>query len=682
RSPSILVSFEITKGNDFVFPGENLIIWTTTPWTLIANSGVAIDEKLIYSKIKVENKVYIVADELVESVAKDIGWNEFKVIEQIKGINLDKVEYRRPIKKEKFGKVVLGHHIDVNVGTGLVHMAPLFGEDDFVIGKKNNLDFIMHVNDDGTLNEHAKEFEGLFYEDANKQITLFLEKEKTLLKLAFIKHSYPHDWRTKKPIIYRGTPQWFVSINKFKEQILNEIENVKFPYEWAKTWLINMIENRDSWTISRQRVWGVPITIFYDKDKNIVIKEDIFDYVINLVRKHGTDIWFSWDTEQLLPEKYRNLGWTREKDIMDVWFDSGSSSIAVDIENITKPFELYLEGSDQYRGWFNSSLINSVVYRGKSPYKELLSHGFIVDEKNRKMSKSIGNVVSPLDIVEKYGADILRIWVANSEYTNDVSFSNKIFEQNIEVYRKIRNTFRFLLGNLNDYDHKHKIELEGVHLLIDEKIKKLKNTIIKSYDTYRFIIVIKEINNFIIDLSNFYLSIAKDCLYTDSLNSLERKMFQQNFYHILEVLNIALAPILPTTSEEVYEFINKEDKKLSVHLESFFDYCEINTDYENIWKEFFNLKNKVYKQIEEKIKNGEVKRSNEVHVILNTESEFLRSLDLKALLIVGKVTFGKEFKVDVFENSGKCQRCWNHEELNLMNEDLCQKCQKVLKELN
>ncbi|VEU59684.1 isoleucine--tRNA ligase [Mesomycoplasma neurolyticum] len=678
KSPSILVAFKISKGNNIVFENENLIIWTTTPWTLIANSGVAVGNDIEYSKVKHDKDIFIIAHDLVDSVAKTLKWENYKITQTFNGKELINVEYIRPIKKDKFGKVVAGHHVDISVGTGLVHMAPLFGEDDFLIGKKEKLDFIMHVDDDGTLNKEAGEFSGIFYEEANKNIGQFLEKEKTLLNLSFIKHSYPHDWRTKKPIIYRGTPQWFVSINKFKDKILAEINNVKFPYEWAKLRLINMIKNRGAWTISRQRIWGVPITIFYDENKNIVIKEEIFNYVIKLIEEHGSDIWFSWSVDELLPEKYRNLGWTKEKDIMDVWFDSGSTSIAVDIENTKKPFDLYFEGSDQYRGWFNSSIINSVVYRGKSPYKELLSHGFVVDEKNRKMSKSIGNVVSPLDIIKKYGADILRIWIANSEYSSDVSYSNKIFDQNIEIYRKIRNTIRFLLGNINDYDYKNNIELTGIHLLIEERLKKLKNSIIKNYDNYRFLLVIKDINNFIIDLSNFYFSIAKDYLYTEAINSRERRMFQKNFYQILETLTIALAPILPTTTEEVYSFFKKENKKESIHLETFFDYEEIKTNYEEQWKEFFTLKDATYKLIEESIKSNLIRRSNEVHLTINNPSNFLKSLDLKKLLIIGKITFGNELKIEKF-NSIKCERCWNHFEQKDIINDICQSCDKVLK---
>ncbi|UWD34246.1 isoleucine--tRNA ligase [Mesomycoplasma molare] len=678
RSPSIYVTFKVSKGNSFLQSGDNLVIWTTTPWTLIANSGVAVGEKIEYSRVKVNNQIYVVAKELLESLTTLFQWENVEILEVKTGEHLINSEYIRPIKKDKIGKVVLGHHVEIGTGTGLVHMAPLFGEDDFLIGKKEKLDFIMHVNDDGTLNKEADKFEGLFYEDSNKEIGLFLDSQKELLKLQFIKHSYPHDWRTKKPIIFRGTPQWFVSIDKIKKDILKAIEGVKFHHDWAKKRLIKMIENREEWTISRQRAWGVPITIFYDENNEPVIKEELFNHVINLIEKFGSDIWFEKETDELLPEKYRNKGWTREKDIMDVWFDSGSTSIGVEIEGVEKPFDLYFEGSDQYRGWFNSSLINSVAYRGVAPYKELLSHGFIVDEKGQKMSKSLGNGVEPIELIEKHGADVLRLWIANSEYSDDISYSKKIFDQNIEIYRKIRNTLRFLLGNISDFNSSQKIALTGVHAFMAEEIKKLNNNIIKNYNNHKFISVVKEINNFIIEFSSFYLSITKDSLYADSKTSLERLMIQTNLYNLANLLLIALAPIIPTTTEEAYSFINKENKQISVHLEDFLKEEEYNESLINEWKEFFELKDQVYKLIEDEIKSGKIKRQNEAKLYLKTESNFIKSLNLVKLLMVGSVEFSDVTKVEVFD-SIKCQRCWNHFENKDIKGELCLRCDEVLK---
>lgn len=676
RSPSIFVKFKVIE-SDVLSPNDYLIIWTTTPWTLIANSGVAINKDFNYSLIKYNNENHLIATDLIDKLIKEWEWSDFEIIKNIKGKDLINTKYISPINNN-ISPVVFGHHVTLEAGTGLVHIAPLFGEDDFIIGKKNNLNMIMHINDDGTINDAIDQYKGIFYEDANKTIGQFLDKNNLLVKLKFIKHSYPHDWRTKKPIIFRGTPQWFVSINKIKKNILDNLKNVKFYSTWGYNRLSNMIENRDDWTISRQRAWGVPIIIFYDENNEPILNDEIFNHLMNIFAKEGTNSWYEKSVDELLPAKYQNLNWKKEKDIMDVWFDSGSSFVGVDIENIKPPFDLYLEGSDQYRGWFNSSLINSVAYIGKAPYKAIVSHGFLIDEKGRKMSKSLGNGIDPMVIVNKYGADILRLWVANSEYFNDISISENIIKQSAEMYRKIRNTIRFLLSNLSDYQHQ-KIDLNGVHLLINEKLNNLKIVIKENYDNYQFINVIKNINNFIIDLSSFYLSITKDTLYVEKKDNQQRRMIQFNFYNILEFLLISLAPILPTTCEEAYQFLLKDNKKVSIFLENFYS-IENKKDnkLEDVWKEFFDLKNEIYKLIEEQIQNNLIKRSNEAKVFISTNSEFIKSLNLKELLMVGKVEFGNKTSVELFQDSIKCQRCWNHFEQNEMIDDICFRCSNVI----
>ena len=676
HSPSIFVKFKVIE-SDVLSPNDYLVIWTTTPWTLIANSGVAINKDFNYSLIKYNNENHLIATDLIDKLIKEWEWSNFAIIKNIKGKDLINTKYISPINNN-ISPVVFGHHVTLEAGTGLVHIAPLFGEDDFIIGKKNNLNMIMHINDDGTINDAIDQYKGIFYEDANKTIGQFLDENNLLVKLKFIKHSYPHDWRTKKPIIFRGTPQWFVSINKIKDNILDNLKNVKFYSTWGYNRLSNMIENRDDWTISRQRAWGVPIIIFYDENNEPILNDEIFNHLMNIFAKEGTNSWYEKSVDELLPAKYQNLNWKKEKDIMDVWFDSGSSFVAVDVENIKPPFDLYLEGSDQYRGWFNSSLINSVAYIGKAPYKAIVSHGFLTDEKGRKMSKSLGNGIDPMVIVNKYGADILRLWVANSEYFNDISISENIIKQSAEMYRKIRNTIRFLLSNLSDYQHQ-KIDLDGVHLLINEKLNNLKIIIKENYDNYQFINVIKNINNFIIDLSSFYLSITKDTLYVEKKDNQQRRMIQFNFYNILEFLLISLAPILPTTCEEAYQFLLKDNKKVSIFLENFYS-IENKKDnkFEDVWKEFFDLKNEIYKLIEEQIQNNLIKRSNEAKVFISTNSEFIKSLNLKELLMVGKVEFGNKTSVELFQNSIKCQRCWNHFEQNEMIDDICFRCSNVI----
>ncbi|AHH45192.1 isoleucine--tRNA ligase [Mesomycoplasma bovoculi] len=676
KSPSIFVAFEVSKGNDLVSADDKLIIWTTTPWTLVANSGVAVGGDFEYLRFEYEGNFYIVASELFDKLVDLFKWNSAKIVQQFIGKDLIGLKYLQPISKVNC-PVVLGHHVTLESGSGLVHMAPLFGEDDFWIGKDNDLEMIMHVNDDGTFNEVAGDFAGLFYEKASEKICEFLTNQNSLIKQSWITHSVAHDWRTNKPVIYRGTPQWFVSVEKLKSGILEAVEQVEFPEDWLKKRLFKMISGRKDWIISRQRSWGVPIIIFYDEQGNPILdKPEIFDYVINLVAEHGSDIWFEKEADELLPAKFRGLNWTKENNILDVWFDSGSSFMAADLQGQKVPYDLYLEGSDQYRGWFNSSLINSYIYYGTAPYKKLLSHGFIVDGNGNKMSKSKGNGVSPLEIISKYGSDILKLWVANSEYFNDVFYSEKILEQNIEVYRKIRNTIRFLINNLVDYKDGD-FAREGIHAFIANRINLLKNNVIKFYESYRFVRVVKEINNFVVDLSNFYLSITKDSLYADSKDNLNRRAIQKNLYEILNVLAIALAPILPITIEEVYKFINKENKKESIFLEEFFKPADFDEKLEEQWNEFFVLKDTVYKLVESAIHSGQIKRSNEAHIEIATESEFIKSLDLQTLLMVGKVTFGLEFKVSQF-NSSKCQRCWNH--FDNAEGNLCLRCLDFLKD--
>lgn len=680
-SNSIYVAFNIINSdNSKVNANDKLIIWTTTPWTLIANSGVAVGENITYIKVFVNDNYYIVAKDLLQNLQELFKWDEIKIITELTSQDLVGVEYLTPITNNN-ARVVIGHHVTLEVGTGLVHIAPLFGEDDFLIGKTNNLEMIMHISDNGNIDFDC-DYDGMFYEDSNEKIIGFLRNNKSLVLSNKIKHSYPHDWRTHKPIIFRGTPQWFVSIDKIRNNILSELKNVKMYPEWAYKRLSNMIENRGDWTISRQRTWGVPIIIFYDKDKQPVIDEKIFDYVIKLIEDNGSDIWWEKEADDLLPENHRNKGYTKEMDIMDVWFDSGTSNIAADVYGFESPYDVYLEGSDQYRGWFNSSLINSVAYKGKAPYKNLISHGFVLDGKGEKMSKSKGNIISPLDVVNQKGADILRLWAANSEYSNDINISEDILNQNAEVYRKIRNTLRFMISNTNDYKYDKNLKLEGIHEFINEELKVLIKNVHENYNSFKFINVIKEINNYIVNLSSFYLSIVKDLLYVESRDNIERQMVLKNLYEITDFIILALAPILPTTAEEAYSFFNKENKEKSIMLERFVESTTPNYELINKYNEFFELRDQINILIENSIKNGEVKRSNELELSLKTDSEFIKNLNLKMLLMVGKVSISNETKVSKFD-SKKCERCWNHfEREEMYNDEICVRCYDVISSLD
>ncbi|VEU77934.1 isoleucine--tRNA ligase [Mycoplasmopsis columbinasalis] len=679
-SPAIFVAFPITQipANSKVSVGDNLVIWTTTPWTLLANAAVAVGENFKYSRVAFNGKTYIFASELVEKVTTKLGWTNYQVLSELNTLkDLVGVQYTSPLNSLT-APVVLGHHVTLEAGSGLVHIAPLFGEDDFNIGKNNKLVNIMHIEDDGSINQAGGKYAGLNYGQANKVIIDDLQAQGLLLKHSVLNHSYPHDWRTHKPILYRATPQWFVSIEKIRDNILEQLEQVNTYTEWAKKRLHNMIADRHDWTISRQRTWGVPIIIFYDEHKNPVFVEEIFDYVIALITKSGANIWWEKTTDELLPEEYRGRNWTREMDIMDVWFDSGSTSFAVEIDpRAQAPYDLYLEGSDQYRGWFNSSLINSVAYAGVTPYKNLLSHGFVLDEKSEKMSKSKGNTIDPLDIIKKDGADILRLWVANSEYTNDVTLSVNILNQNKEIYRKIRNTIKFLLGNLHQFTYDSKLVRVGVHAYVKAQFEAFKQDVLKAYDEYRFINVIKLINNYVIELSSFYLNVAKDILYVEEVNSPARLMVQTNLYEITDFLIKAIAPILPTTAEDAYRNFNKANKLESVHLKKFAPVSSYDVKLLEQWKEFFDLRDQVNLLLEQSIQGGLIKRTNEAKLVVNTKSEFIKSLNLKQLLMVGLVEFGSKTSIEKFD-SLKCARCWNHFTPSQIKDELCPLCHQIL----
>ena len=526
-----------------------------------------------------------------------------------------------------------------------------------------------------------------------------------LLKLKFITHSYPHDWRTKKPIIFRATKQWFCSLDKIREDLLKEIdENIAFHTEWGKTRIRNMIEGRGDWCISRQRAWGVPIPIFYNEDGTEIVDYDVMMHVSKLFREHGSNYWFEHDAKELLPKGYTNEhspngNFTKETDIMDVWFDSGSSFASVLLErNMSFPADIYLEGSDQYRGWFNSSLICSVASEGKSPYKKLLSSGFVLDGKGLKMSKSVGNVVAPMDVVDKHGADILRLWAASVDFTEDVRFSDELLAQVKESYRKIRNTYRFMLGNLFDFDpNKDKISYDKMpkvdkYMMI--LLNKLTKDIRENYDEYDFDEIYKLINNYVSSLSNFYLDFTKDILYINKSDSIERRSVQTVLYENLYALIRLMAPILPYTSEEVYKLL-PGTKEESVHLETFPEIVTYKDEEDilELWSIFFNIKDDVYKALEEARNEKIIGKSLEAKVYLHLREEDKETLtpilpNLKQLLIVSDVVMSTndlnkydycEVEVSKF-NGVRCERCWNYfDELDI-TDNICPRCHEVVNE--
>lgn len=694
KDSSIYVAFPVVEGNDTVNVGDNLVIWTTTPWTLPCNTGIAISEKFDYAKVLVNDKYYIVANELLEDLAKEFGWENYEVVNVFTGDKFAGVKYKH-VFMDRVAPVIDGFHVTLDAGTGLVHIAPMYGADDFIIGKEYNLEMINGIDDQGVLNELSGPFNGLFFEDANKAVTVKLDELGVLLKLKFITHSYPHDWRTKKPIIFRATKQWFCSIDKIRDDLLKELENnVKFHTEWGKKRLYNMIHDRGDWCISRQRVWGVPIPIFYNEDGSEIVDYDVMMHVADLFRKYGSNVWFEKEAKDLLPEGYTNPAspngnFTKEEDIMDVWFDSGSTWNGVLIEQgLPYPSDMYLEGSDQYRGWFNSSLICGVAVTGKAPYKELVSHGFTLDGKGNKMSKSLGNVIVPADMVRLHGSDILRLWVASTDYTEDVRISDDLIKQVKESYRKIRNTYKFMLGNLKDFDYtKDSIKYEDMpyydKYMMNELNKFTKN-VLEEYNNYNFQNVYKLVNNFVsFTLSNFYLDFTKDILYIEKADSLVRRSVQTVLYNILNNEVKLLAPILPYTSEEVYSLLPHTEE--SVHLT---DMPEVvtysdSTEVEELFNLFFELKDKVNKKLEEARNEKLIGSALEAVVKINLDEKYNEVKEklgsyLHQLFIVSKVEYTTDGEEVVVEKSTgeKCNRCWNY--VDHLNGDICDRCHNII----
>jgi len=705
KDPSIFVAFKVEEGNNYVNKGDELVIWTTTPWTLPGNLAIAIGSNIDYVKVKVDNHHYILAKELHESLLSEFGFENYEVEQVINGKDLQGIKYRH-VFVDRISPVVIGYHVTLDAGTGLVHIAPSYGVDDFNIGKEYNLGMINGVDDQGILNDESGEFSGLYFEDANKKVTEKLDELGVLLKLKWITHSYPHDWRTKKPIIFRATAQWFCNIDKIRNKLLEELDKkVEFHTEWGKNRIYNMIKDRGDWCISRQRVWGVPIPIFYNEDGSEILDYDVMMHVSKLFKEHGSNIWFEKDAKDLLPDGYSNPNspnglFTKEEDIMDVWFDSGSSFAGVLLErNLPYPSDIYLEGSDQYRGWFNSSLICGVSFTGRSPYKKLLSTGFVLDGKGFKMSKSLGNVVDPMKMVNMHGSDILRLWAASVDFTEDVRFSDELITQVKESYRKIRNTYRFLLGNINDFDYENdKIEFSDM-LPYDQYMMVKLNAFVREiknhYDNYNFQEIYKAVNNFVsLTLSNFYLDFTKDILYIEKRNSKVRRSVQTILYEVLISLAKLLAPILPYTSDEVYGYL-KNTKKESIHLEHMPLVVEYSDEEKilNKWDLFFKVKDDVYKALEEARNEKLIGKGLEAKVYVNAKDEYKEVLlelkdYLKQLWIVSSVELTdeklKEYSVSLVKvekiSGVKCERCWNYFDEDKMVNDVCERCHLVLEE--
>ncbi|MBO0994295.1 isoleucine--tRNA ligase [Bacillus sp. SD088] len=714
RSPSIYVSFEVTDGKDVLEAGTKFIIWTTTPWTIPANLAVAVHPDLDYAVVKVGDQSYVIAQALLESVQTTLEWENVEVLQTFKGSQLENIVTKHPFY-DRESPIILGEHVTIESGTGCVHTAPGHGEDDFYVGQKYGLDVLCPVDDKGCMTAEAPGFGGLFYDKANKAITDKLNEVGALLHLNFITHSYPHDWRTKKPIIFRATSQWFASIKDFKEELLEAVKNVQWVPKWGETRLFNMIRDRGDWCISRQRVWGVPIPVFYAEDGEPVMTDETIQHIAKLFREHGSNIWFEKEAKDLLPEGFTHPGspngqFTKETDIMDVWFDSGSSHQGVleERSDLQRPADLYLEGSDQYRGWFNSSLTTAVAVTGQAPYKGVLSHGFVNDGEGRKMSKSIGNVIVPSKLMNQYGAEIVRLWVASVDYQADVRISDPIIKQVSEVYRKIRNTFRFLLGNLADFDPAtDMIPYENLREVDQFLMVRLNNLIKKvrdSYDNFEYMNIYHEVNNFCtLDLSSFYLDFAKDILYIEAKDHYERRAMQSVMYQALVTLVKLLSPILPHTADEAWSFVPGVDEE-SVQLTDMPECKEIE-DSEQIearWSEFLKLRDDVLKALEEARNQKVIGKSLTAKVTLYVNEDTKALLEqlhgnMKQLFIVSNFAIGGSIEeapetalklehgaIVVEKAEGQtCERCWVVTPEVGQDKDhptLCLRCASVVKE--
>ena len=719
QSPSVYVKFKVSNEHvNKIYPdakdlGLYIVIWTTTPWTLPANMALAVNPDIEYGIVKGDTCI-IAAVELIEKLKKDIGI-EGEIVGRIKGRDLIGTITRHPFI-DRDSCVVAADFVSVEDGTGIVHIAPGHGEEDYRVGLKNGLEIYAPVDDHGKFTLDIGSLKGKFVFSGNAEIIEILKEKNALIKHMDITHSYPHCWRCKRPVIFRATEQWFISmsVNNLKDNSLKEIDKVNWVPSWGKDRILSMMKNRPDWCISRQRSWGVPIAMFTCKDCGKVVSDrTVFDRIIALFKDKSADIWFELEAVELLPDGYKctcasdnHSGFKKETDILDVWFDSGVSHGAVldDDTRLAFPADMYLEGSDQHRGWFQSSLITSTANKGCAPFKTVLTHGFTVDGKGKKMSKSVGNVVAPQDIIKKNGADILRLWTAAEDYRNDIRISEEIIQRLTEAYRKIRNTCRFLLGNLSDFDGG---DYSGDLLEIDRfamsRLGGLINKVDNAYANYEFHEVFHGIYNFcIVDLSSFYLDILKDRLYTFGKDSIERKAAQWTMNEILNALTILMSPILSFTAEEVYGY-NSQREHESVFQAQFpkVDARFVDETLEEKWLELKKIRDVVNKAIELKRAEKILGNSLEAHVFISAEDPYYSLLKeyekfLPTLFIVSTVEFAAyEQRDGLYESEdlkglgveitraegGKCLRCWNiSTTVGTFSDhpDLCHRCHAVM----
>jgi isoleucyl-tRNA synthetase len=722
-SPSVYVKFELKddisqKVPELAGKKVSVVIWTTTPWTLPANLAIALHSDYSYAAVAIgDNEVLIMARELVENCLRAFGIAKFQIIAEISAKSLERMRCRHPLY-DRDSLIILGSHVTLDAGTGCVHTAPGHGREDYEVGLLYGLDAYSPVDDNGHFSEEVDFFKGQFVFDANRAISQKLKQSGALLAEEKLQHSYPHCWRCKKPVIFRATPQWFISMDKtgLRKKSLQAIDRVTWIPHWGRERIYGMIENRPDWCVSRQRAWGVPIAVFAcRKCGNLLINPEIVEHVVSLFEQHGADIWFEREVEGLLPPAAACAGcgsreFEKETDILDVWFDSGVSHAAV-LEvrpNLTWPADLYLEGTDQHRGWFHSSLLTAVGTRSQAPYKAVLTHGFVVDADGKKMSKSLGNVVAPKEVIDRYGAEILRFWVSASDYKDDVRISENILKQLSDAYRRIRNTSRFMLGNLFDFNpDSDRLDIRSLLDIDRFALHSLQNLVEKArkaYDSYEFHLVYHGLYNYCtLDLSAFYLDVLKDRLYTSPPASPERRSAQTAMHIILDTLAKLMAPILAFTAEEIWRFMPAcAGKPQSIHMARL---PEVNPEWEDEalsarWQRLLEVRSEVTKALEAARVEKKIGHSLDAAVIITAGRDLFDLLqsfgdDLRSIFIVSAVSLAclpmdpahavqetDSLSIRIEPAGGeKCERCWIHDPSVgqiLQRPTICSRCQNAL----
>ena len=719
-SPSIYVKFPFVDE----LPSEikelsgrklSFVIWTTTPWTIPANLAVALNPELPYAAVEVGDEVLMMAEGLVEQVMKAVGIVEYTILATFAASPFERRNCRHPFY-ERPSVIVLGDYVTLEAGTGCVHTAPGHGQDDYLTGLRYGLDIYNPVDDYGKYRQDVEFFAGMKITDANAAVNEKLREVGALLKEGKLSHSYPHCWRCKKPIVFRATEQWFISMETgdLRKKSLQHINDVQWIPRWGRERIYGMIENRPDWCVSRQRSWGVPITVFYCQGCGEALADgETMHHAANLFEEGGSDVWFEKEAAELLPPgtkcpKCSGGTFTKETDILDVWFDSGVSHAAV-LEHrpyLNDQADLYLEGSDQHRGWFHSSLLAAVGTRGIAPYKAVLTHGFVVDGAGKKMSKSMGNVIAPEEVIKKFGAEILRLWVAAQDYRDDIRISQEILQRLSDAYRRIRNTARYILGNIHDFDPVADSVPDGDLLEIDRwalsRLEGLVNRVERSYEEYEFHILYHAVHNFCsVDMSAFYLDVLKDRLYTAPKKSLARRSAQTAMYRILDALTRLVAPVLSFTADEIWRELPGEREE-SVHLAGFprFEAALLDITLEQRYERLLQVRSDVSKALELARNEKTIGHSLDARVLVEAPAgEWLDLLkkyekELATLFIVSQVDLAegladavpgeevKGLKVKIEKARGeKCERCWNYAESVGAADDhpsVCHRCRQAL----